>query len=86
MTVLTMRLIKGDFIVTGPDIEPMKFKSRSRRATGARRTMRARPSRASAWQPKKPYGHRQGNQRRGQGRQTKAPQGGAKVGTSLTVA
>ena len=29
MTVLTMRLIKGDFIVTGPDIEPMKFKSRS---------------------------------------------------------
>ena len=29
MTVLTMRLIKSDFIVTGPDIEPMKFKSRS---------------------------------------------------------
>jgi hypothetical protein len=28
MTTLTMRLIKGDFIVTGPDIEPMKFKSR----------------------------------------------------------
>jgi hypothetical protein len=28
MTVLTMRLIKGDFIVTGPDIPPMKFKSR----------------------------------------------------------
>ena len=28
MTTLTMRLVKGDFIVTGPDIEPMKFKSR----------------------------------------------------------
>ena len=28
MTTLTMRRIKGDFIVTGPDIEPMKFKSR----------------------------------------------------------
>ena len=23
-----MRMIKGDFVVTGPDIEPMKFKSR----------------------------------------------------------
>ena len=28
MTTLTMRLVKGDFIVTGPDIAPMKFKSR----------------------------------------------------------
>ena len=29
MTTLTMRLVEGDhFIVTGPDIEPMKFKSR----------------------------------------------------------
>jgi hypothetical protein len=28
MTTLTMRLVRGDFIVTGPDIEPMKFKSR----------------------------------------------------------
>jgi hypothetical protein len=27
MTVLTMRMIKGDFVVTGPDVEPMKFKS-----------------------------------------------------------
>ena len=30
MTTLTMRLVKGDFIVTGPDVEPMKFKSRAR--------------------------------------------------------
>ena len=30
MTTLTMRLVKGDFIVTGPDIAPMKFKSRPR--------------------------------------------------------
>ena len=28
MTTLTMRAVRGDFIVTGPDIEPMKFKSR----------------------------------------------------------
>ena len=28
MTTLTMRMIKGDFVVTGPDIEPMKYKSR----------------------------------------------------------
>ena len=28
MTTLTMRLVRGDFIVTGPDIAPMKFKSR----------------------------------------------------------
>jgi hypothetical protein len=28
MTTLTMRMIKGDFLVTGPDVEPMKFKSR----------------------------------------------------------
>ena len=29
MTTLTLRMIKGDFIVTGPDIEPMKFKKSS---------------------------------------------------------
>ena len=23
-----MRMIKGDFVVTGPDVEPMKFKCR----------------------------------------------------------
>ena len=28
MTTLTMRMIKGDFVVTGPDVEPMKFRSR----------------------------------------------------------
>jgi hypothetical protein len=28
MTTLTMRMIKGDFVVTGPDVEPMKFKTR----------------------------------------------------------
>jgi hypothetical protein len=25
MTTLTMRMIKGDFVVTGPDVELMKF-------------------------------------------------------------
>ena len=28
MTTLTMRMIKLDFVVTGPDVEAMKFKSR----------------------------------------------------------
>jgi hypothetical protein len=28
MTTLTMRYINRHFVVTGPDIEPMKFKSR----------------------------------------------------------
>ena len=28
MTVLTMRRVRDHFIVSGPDIEPMKFKSR----------------------------------------------------------
>jgi hypothetical protein len=28
MTTLTLRGMKDDFIVTGPDIEPAKFKSR----------------------------------------------------------
>ena len=28
MTTFTMRLMRGHFVVTGPDIEPMKFKSR----------------------------------------------------------
>jgi hypothetical protein len=28
MTTLTMRHIRGEFLVTGPDITPMKFKSR----------------------------------------------------------
>ena len=28
MTTLTLRFINGHFVITGPDIEPMKFKSR----------------------------------------------------------
>jgi hypothetical protein len=28
MTTLSLRYIKGSFLVTGPDIAPMKFKSR----------------------------------------------------------
>ena len=29
MTTLTMRRIRGDFVVTAPDIGPMRFKSRA---------------------------------------------------------
>jgi hypothetical protein len=28
MTTLTMRVVRGDFVVTRPGIEPMKFKTR----------------------------------------------------------
>jgi hypothetical protein len=28
MTTLTLRYIKGHFVVTGPDIEPTRFKTR----------------------------------------------------------
>jgi hypothetical protein len=28
LTTLTMRMIRGHFVVSGPDVEPMKFKSR----------------------------------------------------------
>ena len=28
MTTLTKRMIKGHFVVSGPDVEPMKFKTR----------------------------------------------------------
>ena len=28
MTTLILRYIKGDFVVTGPDIEPLRFKTR----------------------------------------------------------
>jgi hypothetical protein len=28
MTTFTMRRVGGDFVVTGPDIEPKKFKTR----------------------------------------------------------
>ena len=29
MTTFTMRYIKGHFVVTGPDVPPMQFKSRA---------------------------------------------------------
>jgi hypothetical protein len=44
MTTLTMRVVRGDFIVTGPDIEPMKFRAEARRETGAGRIIPARRS------------------------------------------
>ena len=31
MTPLIMRYLRGDFVVTGPDVEPMKFKPRRQR-------------------------------------------------------
>ena len=35
MTTLTVRRIKDHFVVTGPDIEPMQFKSRPEARDGA---------------------------------------------------
>ena len=39
MTTLTMRYIEGDFVVTGPDVEPAQFAGRPR--IGAWHTARA---------------------------------------------
>jgi hypothetical protein len=49
MTTLTLRYIKGDFVVTGPDIQPAKFKSRregkaSAEMFSAARTASVQPS------------------------------------------
>jgi hypothetical protein len=33
MTTLTMRMIRGDFVVTVPDVEPMKFKYAIKRSS-----------------------------------------------------
>ena len=47
MTTLTLRYIKGDFVVTGPDIEPLRFKTRREAKDWCRRTTQARSSRRS---------------------------------------
>ena len=36
MTTFTMRYIKGDFVVTGPDVPPMQFKSRAEARDGCK--------------------------------------------------
>ena len=48
MTTLTLRRMKADFIVSGPDIEPARFESRRKQRTGARPSTPAHPSRRSA--------------------------------------
>jgi hypothetical protein len=48
MTTLTMRLVKGHFIVSGPDVEPMKSRAGARRGSGAWRTIRDRRLKRSA--------------------------------------
>ena len=45
MTTLTLRRINDDFIVTGPDIEPAKFESRSDAKYWCVISTPARPSR-----------------------------------------
>jgi hypothetical protein len=42
MTTLTLNCIKGDFVVTGPDIAPAKFKSRREAKDCARLIIPAR--------------------------------------------
>ena len=44
MTTLTMRLVKGDFIVTGPDIAPMKVQE----PPGGARLVQHPPSRLAS--------------------------------------
>jgi hypothetical protein len=47
MTTLNLRHIKGDFLVTGPDIEPRKFKTRREAKARLSRTSSSLPSSAS---------------------------------------
>ena len=48
MTTLTLRMIKGDFIVTGPDVEPIKCKPRREARDWAPSTIRHRRLKRSA--------------------------------------
>ena len=48
MTVLTMRYLRGHFVVTGPDIEPRNSSHAEGLRTGAPSIIRARPLRRSA--------------------------------------
>jgi hypothetical protein len=63
MATLTTREIKGDFVVTGPDIEPTKFKSRREARAGAPSIIRDRLSRKLALMPRSapPGSSRHGN-------------------------
>ena len=48
MTILTMRVIRGHFVVTGPDIEPVKFNSGREAKNRAGTIIPAHPSGRSA--------------------------------------
>jgi hypothetical protein len=61
MTTLSMRYMRGDFVVTGPDIEPLKFKSRREAKDCAPSIIPVHPLRSSVpmWpdeRPKPRYG------------------------------
>ena len=45
MTVLTMRRVRNHFIVSGPDIEPMTFKTRAEARNWCREHFRGSPIR-----------------------------------------
>ena len=44
MTTLTMRYMRGDYVVTGPDIKPVKFKSRREARDWCAQNHRAEPA------------------------------------------
>jgi len=48
MTTFTMRMIKGNFVVTGPDVEPSNASPAARPETGAPSTIRHRRLKRSA--------------------------------------
>ena len=54
MTTLTMRYIKGDFLVTGPDIEPVKFVTRHSPCSGGGFGPAHAPGRAPGWHSQGP--------------------------------
>jgi hypothetical protein len=48
MTTLTMRYLRGHFVVTAPDIEPVIFKSRRKQGIGVPNIIPVHPSGKSA--------------------------------------
>ena len=62
MTTLTLRYIKGDFVVTGPDIEPVRFKTRREAKDWCGAHYPTRPSKRSVRSTSPPRGATSGEE------------------------
>jgi hypothetical protein len=62
VTTLTLRCVRGEFLVAGPDIEPGSSSLVGPPRTGVPRTIPTLPQRRLGGAPPSgPYGHRRGN-------------------------